>query len=280
MKKIWNKKWTILNYVFILMFIIGALYLVYNNMGFNSDNATVVTNFEKQDKTKEVNKMKEENKKNKKDKFYAQDPFDSKVTTYNKNIKEIGVLEIPKIDEKLAIYDKTNDFTLSKGVGLLNGTHYPTGGKGNTTVITGHRGLAKATLLKNAGLLNKGDIFSINNGKEKLYYKIYLKKIVLPEDTHEIKIIPNKDTVILITCDTPDIKKGLNTHRLLIYAERTSPPEKIQKPVIDKNITYKIIGGIALVVLSYLVYKIIIFLFKRKKNKDEENNIDLKKDDL
>ena len=41
----------------------------------------------------------------------------------------IAVLEIPKINLSLPIFDETNEYFLQKGTSLLEGTSYPTGGK-------------------------------------------------------------------------------------------------------------------------------------------------------
>ena len=61
----------------------------------------------------------------------------------------MGRLKIPVIDVDLPIYHGTADATLARGVGHLEGTSLPVGGEGTHSVLTGHRGLATATLFTN-----------------------------------------------------------------------------------------------------------------------------------
>lgn len=69
-------------------------------------------------------------------------------------------LRIPAIDVDLPIYHGTSDATLLKGVGHLEGTSLPVGGKGTHAVLTGHRGLATATMFTNLDRVRKGDTFT------------------------------------------------------------------------------------------------------------------------
>ena len=66
------------------------------------------------------------------------------------NLSDTGVmgsLEIPKIDVRLPIYHGTSDDVLANGLGHLQGTSLPVGGKNTHSVITGHRGLPSSKLL-------------------------------------------------------------------------------------------------------------------------------------
>ena len=58
-------------------------------------------------------------------------------------------LKIPAISLDLPVYHGTADDTLLKGLGHLEGTSLPVGGEGTRSVITGHRGLAEATMFTN-----------------------------------------------------------------------------------------------------------------------------------
>lgn len=257
---------------FTLILIGAGGYVVAYNYMFNKNNNVEITKFESKDHSKEVDNLKKKNDKNKGGSFYTQEPLDKKkVETKVVNVKDkvIGTLNIPKIDLKIAIYDNTSSFVLSKGVGLLNGTHYPTGGKGNLTALTGHRDLDKGIIFKHVDKLEDGDVFFIDNGKEKLYYKVYGRKLVKPDDTEVINRDPNRDLVYLISCDTPDIRSGLNTHRLIIFAERTDAPKKELKKEIDGNLKYKLITLAYILFLGYLLFG---FLRKKKKDKDKEQN--------
>lgn len=68
------------------------------------------------------------------------------------NMEESGVmgaLEIPKISLYLSIYHGTSQEVLEKGIGHLEGSSIPIGGKNTHAVLTGHRGLPSAELFSN-----------------------------------------------------------------------------------------------------------------------------------
>ncbi|WP_087014054.1 class C sortase [Leucobacter sp. 7(1)] len=128
-------------------------------------------------------------------------------------------LRVPSIDLDLPVYHGTSDATLLKGVGHLQGTSLPTGGEGTRSVLTGHRGLANATMFTNLDRVKKGDTFSVEVLGEVFTYRVFDLKVVAPEDTEEIRAVPGKDLMTLITC-TP---LGVNTHRILVTGERVTP---------------------------------------------------------
>ena len=249
-----SDKWlTVLQYVLII-FLAGVLLTPFiQNRQFQQRMNKEISEFREEDRTEEVSKMKENNEDmNKSGQFYMADPFAGQ-TKYEDRANMLGILEIPKIDETLTVYDRTDNMSLSEGVGLLEGTNLPTGGEGNTTVLTGHDGMAEATIFRNIDLLENGDIFTFDNGEEVLTYQVYDRVDVLPHETEYIKQIPGQDTMILLTCDTPDITKGVNTHRLIVYAERIPTVEdkvKEIEPVTNRDTRHIIFGisGLALVV--------------------------------
>ncbi|MDT2343505.1 sortase [Enterococcus faecium] len=51
----------------------------------------------------------------------------------------LGVIEIPKINVSLPIFDQTTEIFLQKGTSLLEESSYPTGGKNTHAVLSGHR---------------------------------------------------------------------------------------------------------------------------------------------
>lgn len=240
----------------------------------NFEVVTEYTNLDEQKKKEQLEEMQKKNDEITVENFYTvqEDPF-SKSNTQDSDFNVIGVLHIPKINLQLAIYDKTNTETLAKGLGLLDGTHYPTGGIGRTSVITGHRGTGDADMFKHLDQLENGDVFYVESGGQKLYYKMYKRLITLPTDTSTVELIPNKDTVILLTCDTPDPLKGLNTHRLLVYAERTEPTEEeidsIKKQVDDSTRSiepqFAIMGLIGLGIVLAILVAALVRSFKHGK---------------
>lgn len=128
-------------------------------------------------------------------------------------------LKVPSIDLDLPVYHGTSDATLLKGVGHLEGTSLPVGGKGTRSVLTGHRGLANATMFTNLDAVKKGDIFSVEVLGQVFSYKVSQIQVVEPDDSEEIRAVPGKDLMTLVTC-TP---LGINTHRILVTGERVTP---------------------------------------------------------
>ena len=84
----------------------------------------------------------------------------------------MGYISIPKINVELAIYHGTADDVLQTGVGHIEGTKLPIGGKGNHTVLAAHRGLPSAKLFTDLDQLVEGDAFYIHIFDEVLAYQV------------------------------------------------------------------------------------------------------------
>ena len=137
----------------------------------------------------------------------------------------MGYISIPKIEINLPIYHGTSADVLKNGVGHLETSALPIGGKGTHAVLAGHTGLAKGKIFDNIDKLEIGDIFYINVLDKVLMYKVDNIVIVSPYDTNAIKVDPSKDYVTLVTC-TP---KFINTNRLLVRGERYNKIEQKEK---------------------------------------------------
>lgn len=182
----------------------------------------------------------------------------------------MGYIEIPKINVKIPIYHGTTPDILQRGIGHLETTALPIGGKGNNPVLSGHRGLPSAELFSRLDELKKGDLFYINVLNETLAYKVSDKIEILPDDISKIGAYKNRDMVTLITC-TP---YGINTHRLVIQGDRTKYNKK-EKDNIKESHKFKInqttmINIIGIILGLSFLYIIIIIL--KKKNKRKEGN--------
>ena len=129
----------------------------------------------------------------------------------------MGSLEIPKIGVDLPIYHGTSDDALDRGVGHVEATSLPIGGASTHAVLTGHRGLPQAELFTRLDELAPGDTFVIDVLGQKLAYRVYATETVLPTELDSLAVHDGRDLVTLVTC-TP---YGVNTHRLLVHAERT-----------------------------------------------------------
>ncbi|MDO5033771.1 MAG: class C sortase [Actinomycetaceae bacterium] len=131
----------------------------------------------------------------------------------------MGRLRYASLDIDLPIYHGTSDETLLKGVGHLEGTSLPVGGVGQRSVLTAHRGLPESTLFTHLDKAKKGDIFTVAVLDQVLSYRVIDSVTIEPSDTEVLFADPGKDLVTLITC-TP---LGINSHRILVTAERVIP---------------------------------------------------------
>ena len=132
----------------------------------------------------------------------------------------MGFVRIPILNVRLAIYHGFDDAILDQACGHLEGTSFPVGGKSTHAVISAHRGLPSAKLFSDLNKLEIGQTFSIEVLDQILYYTVDKITICDPDDTKELRIIPDEDHVTLLTC-TP---YGINTHRLLVRGVRCDNP--------------------------------------------------------
>ena len=169
--------------------------------------------------------------------------IENKYNEYNKShidfldVDEmLAYINIPKINVNLPIYYGTSKIVLSKGVGNLENTSLPTGGKGNHCVLVAHTGLTRAKMFDDINKLQLEDEFYIHVLDNKLKYKVNQIKIVAPENTQDLIADENEDYITLVTC-TPYM---INSHRLLVRGTRVFEKEKSQKEeIINSNIKNK-----------------------------------------
>ena len=131
----------------------------------------------------------------------------------------MGILEIPKIGVRLAIYHGTGDDVLEDGIGHMEGTALPVGGLGAHCGLSGHRGLPSARLLSDLDQMEVGDLFYMTVLGELLVYQVDQINVVLPHEIEYMNGDPLLDLVTLVTC-TP---YGINSHRLLVRGSRVEP---------------------------------------------------------
>lgn len=131
----------------------------------------------------------------------------------------MGRLRVPSIEVDLPIYHGTDDETLTKGIGHLEGTSLPVGGFSQHSVLTAHRGLPEATLFNDLDRVVIGDTFVVEVFGEVLTYQVVDTQVVDPGDSQAIVPVYGRDLVTLVTC-TP---LGINTHRILVTGERVTP---------------------------------------------------------
>lgn len=182
----------------------------------------------------------------------------------------LATIEMPTLGILLPVYYGTQSKTLTNGVGVVEGSSLPIGGKGTHSVIAGHSALASSRLFSDIDQLEVGDKFYIRVLNEVLTYEVDQITVVLPDDVSNIAIDPTRDYITLLTC-TP---YGVNSHRLLVRGERVflSEPqddtsnEKRHESSWWTNYQYGILIGISiyLVGLVILIFVRIIWKIKRK----------------
>jgi len=191
----------------------------------------------------------------------------------------MGYITIPAIDSELVIYHSTSDEVLNIAAGHLQGTSLPVGGKDTHSVISAHRGLPSAKLFSELDKLVIGDTFTITILDEVLTYQVDNISIVEPHDINKLLVVPNKDYVTLMTC-TP---YGVNTHRLLVRAERIETVYKANVNVTADATTVDSMLIVPFIALPLFVGLIILWSIKGRRKKRKQtyktiNTSDFKRD--
>lgn len=215
------------------------------------------------------------------------DPFDSKasmpgVNEYREvlNVANDGVmgeLIIPKISVNLPIYHFTTDDVLQHGVGHVVNTSVPIGGESTHVVLAGHTGLPTAQIFDRLEELRVGDWFIIRVLGEDCAYRVTSTEVVLPNQVSSLSIESGKDQVTLVTC-TP---YGVNTHRLLVHAERTEVPSewvdqnRLANHSVDSSVDLNknsILFALLGVVFAGVIVSIVALIAKRTKVLSRKKN--------
>ena len=164
----------------------------------------------------------------------------------------IGYIEIENIGVNLPIYHGTEESVLQVGIGHLEGTSFPTGTASTHAVLSGHRGLPSSKLFSDLDQMIEGDIFLLHILDKTFAYQVDQINIVLPEETQDLVIQPDKEYVTLVTC-TP---YGVNTHRLLVRAKRVDYNEETKLIVPADAVRYG-----SLVVAPFIGAPILLIVF-------------------
>ena len=184
----------------------------------------------------------------------------------------MAYIEIPAIGVYLPIYHGTSEETLLIGVGHLENTSLPAGGKSTHAVLSAHCGLPSARLFTDLNLLKNGNIFRVHVLDKVLTYQVYDIETVDPDDSSSLHIREGEDIVTLITC-TP---YGKNTHRLLVHGKRIEEKEaaEIKEPVLVKKLTWEDYAkfaaiGITAVFVTLILGSAVKSIIRRKKKHEK-----------
>ena len=130
-------------------------------------------------------------------------------------------IEIPSINVSMPIYHGTSESALMAGVGHLEGTSLPVGGKSTHCVLTAHSGMRNLSMFDDIRDLEPGDLVLLHTMGRILAYKMVDSEVVWPDEVGSLVIEQGieqgADKVTLVTC-TP---YGVNDHRLLVHCVRT-----------------------------------------------------------
>lgn len=181
----------------------------------------------------------------------------------------MGYVQIPSIGVNLPVYHGTDESVLQIAVGHVEGSSFPVGGERTHGVLSGHRGLPSAKLFSDLDKLIEGDIFTVTILDETLTYEVDQIRIVLPEETDELAIVPGKDYNTLVTC-TP---YGVNTHRMLIRGHRVETLDSIATPAEAVKIpTYIVVPAVGIPIL-FVVLLIMLIYYRRKGPKRSAQDV-------
>ena len=209
---------------------------------------------------KELAKLRAENERAAKK--AARDPFRG---TGNMNARKLrrhllGRVVIPKINVNVPLFNLTTADTLNYGAAVLQGSSFPTGGKGKRTVIAAHRGLPERKLFTDLDKVKKGDLFVISVYGKNMAYKVYNIKVIKPNKVKSLLPVKDKDLATLMTC-TPYM---INSHRMLVTGYRVPYTKKIAREVEDASLMNNLIQAsvilgciMALAAVFYVLYRII-----------------------
>lgn len=233
----------IVPYLLVMVGIVLACYPWISNFINSRQAASAVSTYErktgndsKEKRIRELKKAREYNRSLIKDRVRITDPF-KKVLSENQrkypywrilNTDGSGVMgwiRIPAIGVRLPLYHGTSDAVLRKGVGHIQGTSLPVGGKSTHAVLTSHTGLTKARLFSDLPKLKKGDLLFIYVCGKTLVYKVNRSYVIKPDELESLRIVSGKDMVTLLTC----YPYGVNTHRLCVQAMRTEYKKQDRK---------------------------------------------------
>lgn len=199
----------------------------------------------------------------------------------------IGYIDIPKINVYLPIYHGTTDKILAKGAGHLQNTSLPVGGESTHSVISAHTAYPGETFFDYLTDMQEGDEFYVHVLDRVLKYEVDIIKVVLPEETDDLRVIRGEDHVTLLTC-TP---YSINTHRLLVRGKRVAYDD-------SKYITtgasaasfgddgifflgYKIPYPVAaLIVVGFVAFVVIIVIISLRRSKKKKRYTDNNKEHI
>ncbi|MEG0249333.1 MAG: class C sortase [Peptostreptococcus sp.] len=125
----------------------------------------------------------------------------SKESANKEKLNTVAFLEVDKLGIVLPVFQGTSDRELRDGVGLVEGTDYPSDQLSTVSVLAGHRGgyNGEQTFL-NIDKLNNGDEIRVTTKGKELLYRVVEKKIIESTDWSHFTKEDNQSKLILLSC--------------------------------------------------------------------------------
>lgn len=186
-KQIKNKRYSLIIFLGIFLLLLGISYNIYNH--YQQKKQDSVDN----EKVEEFFEIKEEK------------DSDEEVSIETPTVKEetdnyIGVLEIPKINLKKGIVDKTSaSNNVNKNIYTLNETTLPDEQINSHIILAGHSGNSYISFFKNLKKLDMKDKINFYYKGVKYIYEVSNRYEIEKTGTTDLKIT-NKSDITLITC--------------------------------------------------------------------------------
>ncbi|MBE7094768.1 class C sortase [Bacillus cereus] len=234
----------------------------------------VVDNLKVEDVNEKFRRMETYNSLLGKTTFKMNDPFvhDEKVNNeqldFINKTEVFGTITIPKINEELPIYLGASPENLSKGIGQIEGTSLPIGGKDTHAVLAGHRGYHGAKMFRHLDWLTDRDLFYVKVFGKQQEYKVVGREIINPNQVDKLNVIKGKDKVTLLTCEPYTSSK----YRLLVYGERVEAEqneiERQNKSIVDvrSHETRDLFEKLAFGIVGLIVICIGLYGLLKRKN--------------
>lgn len=137
-----------------------------------------------------------------------------------------GYIDIPVMGVTLPIYLGASPEHMAKGAVVLGETSIPVGGNSVNSVIAAHRGYRGMAYFRDIERLSEGDIISVTNPWETLYYRVESITIIDPYDNASVKIHEGRDMITLMTCHP---YRSHGKYRYLVYCIRQHNVQKANK---------------------------------------------------
>lgn len=181
----------------------------------------------------------------------------------------IGYIEIPSINVKLPIYHGESEEVLKKGAAHVEQTSFPIGGNNTHACLSAHSGYPTQKFFDDIDELSSGDLIYIYILNQKYCYKVYGRQVVEPYEVKKLRVESDKDILTLITC----YPYGINSHRLLVNAERTdytesSNNEKGAEVIVSLGHSSDLVIICAVIASAAILAVASVIVYRRKKRKE------------